>query len=237
MPDMTLSELYLWADHTERSASAQMAVDEAAFEAALSDGITILRLYRWAVPAVTIGYFDKVSQEEPRPVIRRMTGGGLVEHGCDLTFCLTIPAEVPASQARTEARYHWIHESLYRALKAAGLNFDFVAENAGERGPCFSNPVKWDLVDAEGRKRVGGAQRKSRGAVIHQGSIQLGAGFENSGTFPDWAEEFARNLAREVTPLPDSKQQGVEAAAAGYDRDKYGLAEWNLDRKFKTRLL
>jgi lipoate-protein ligase A len=49
----------------------------------------VLRLYRWDRPAVSFGYFqsyDAIANLTPvRPLVRRLTGGGLVSHVADWT--------------------------------------------------------------------------------------------------------------------------------------------------------
>src|SRR5882672_5933907 len=72
----------------------QMALDEVLLERAPKDGL-ILRLYRWSGPAATFGYFQ-AHEEVLRqvigrpsgdfPLVRRLTGGGLVYHDGDVTF-------------------------------------------------------------------------------------------------------------------------------------------------------
>jgi hypothetical protein len=53
--------------------------------------------------------------------VRRFTGGGLVEHGEDLTFALTIPPRTGLALADTATRYRQIHEALAGALLEAGV--------------------------------------------------------------------------------------------------------------------
>ncbi len=72
----------------------------------------------------------------------------------------------------------------------------------GERTPhtaggCFQNPVQSDLLAADGGKIAGGAQRRNRHGLLHQGSIKAGL----SGGFP---ERFATALCPrwQSAPLP-----------------------------------
>src|SRR5690242_6992690 len=72
-----------------------MAMDEALLESLPRLGKPVLRFYGWKEPAATFGYFQKFSEVERtthlRPLIRRPTGGGLVPHDADWTYCVTIP--------------------------------------------------------------------------------------------------------------------------------------------------
>ena len=71
---------------SKSSASANMAIDESLLRHAQAP---VLRLYGWEETCVSIGYFQKASVV-PAGIsfVRRYTGGGLVEHGRDLTYTL-----------------------------------------------------------------------------------------------------------------------------------------------------
>jgi lipoate-protein ligase A len=66
-----------------------MAADETLLQLADDHGRLVLRLYRWDRPAVSFGYFqsyDAIANLTPvRPLVRRLTGGGLVSHVADWT--------------------------------------------------------------------------------------------------------------------------------------------------------
>ncbi|MDF1815866.1 MAG: hypothetical protein P1V20_26945 [Verrucomicrobiales bacterium] len=231
---MVLPNIHFWFDEKRRDASGQMALDEAAFLYSLESGEAVLRTYTWPSAAVTIGYFDDYPEDEKRPVVRRMTGGGLVEHGEDVTFCLTLPPICEAAKAKTETRYRWIHECLAKVLVRQGIDLDISAEEGAVTGPCFSNPVKWDLLDDCGRKRVGGAQRKSKGGVIHQGSIQIG----DHSCIGDGSGKCMRSLAGElagkVAKLSASRIKILEETANFLITGKYGTDEWCKNRKINS---
>ncbi len=216
---MKINHLQLWIDDQPRSPAEQMALDEALFLQTQSDGIARLRCYQWQAAAVTIGYFDTYPTDETRPVIRRLTGGGLVEHGQDLTFCLTLPKPEAAAKASTEERYHWIHSTYSRASQGT-LELQSADDAATAHGPCFTTPVTHDLLDAEGRKLVGGAQRRSRGHVIHQGSSYADG--------LDLAEAFAIGLATEVQSLDPSIID--DSVVDDLIITRYDCETWNLRR-------
>jgi hypothetical protein len=68
---------------------------------------------------------------------------------------------------------------------------------------CFHASTALDLV-WNGRKGVGSAQRRSRGRVLHHGSIKLGASPLEAGvaTVPEVApEDFAPVLAETLTDV------------------------------------
>ena len=76
-----------------------MAVDEALLRHVQTP---LLRIYGWETACVSIGYFQKATvAPSDRPFVRRYTGGGLVEHGRDLTYTLVLPADHPLTTAGT----------------------------------------------------------------------------------------------------------------------------------------
>ena len=101
-------------DETPHSAPLNMALDEVLLGDICEP---LLRIYRWEGAAVSFGYFGRyapVAAAWPgRALVRRMTGGGVVPHGSDLTYSLIVPAghafaetSVPAgfNQRRTSWR-------------------------------------------------------------------------------------------------------------------------------------
>ena len=79
--------------HPAASPARNMAIDESLLRHVQSP---VLRIYSWDQPCVSIGYFQK-AQLAPtdRPMVRRFTGGGLVEHGKDLTYTHVLPPPHP----------------------------------------------------------------------------------------------------------------------------------------------
>jgi len=139
-----------------------------------------LRFYEWLQPSATYGYFidpsDFLDQTKVH-LARRPTGGGIIFHGNDLAFSLIIPATHPAYSHNTLQNYAYVNERLAAAIR----NFDPTLEpallqNRGSQKPqfCMSEPTVYDLIIG-GLKVAGGAQRKTRLGILHQGSICLAA--------------------------------------------------------------
>jgi lipoyl(octanoyl) transferase len=135
----------------------------------------MLRFYKWNVPCVTFGYFQShalVSElHSGLPLVRRWTGGGAVIHGEDLTFSLMIPPGNPVSAMTSPRFYREFHGAVAKVLggKLAG-------EEDITRGPfCFSAPSMDDLMVGS-KKVLGGAIRRSGGALLYQGSLVVQPG-------------------------------------------------------------
>jgi len=117
-------------------------------------------------------------------VVKRGTGGGAVL--CD-AGTLLIDLAVPAGHALapedvTEA-YRPLGEAIQTALIGMGLDCRTVtvdearamddAHKAAARRACWAGLSPYELVLADGRKLVGLAQRRRRGAVLHQIAIPV----------------------------------------------------------------
>ncbi|MFZ0615560.1 MAG: hypothetical protein WAN16_03820 [Chthoniobacterales bacterium] len=152
----------------------QMALDEVLLGAVVRP---TLRIYRWSSPCVTFGYFQSftaVREAYPTlPLVRRWTGGGMVEHGKDLTFSLMLPKETKAASMPPAFFYRELHRRLASWLaEVVSSEVRLAGREDILSGPaCFSAPAGDDLL-LSGQKILGGAQRRSAGALLYQGSLQ-----------------------------------------------------------------
>jgi lipoate-protein ligase A len=177
-PEMTeklFALLDVYHEAGSHSAAMNMAIDEALLGSA---PVPAIRFYRWRSPALSFGYFgrfsDVASYQGERDLVRRWTGGGIVFHGKDLTYSLVVPANHPAFRKSSMSIYEKIHRALSDALTETGQSAQLlpVAAVADRRyNSCFANPVRADVM-IDGRKVAGAAQRRTRRALLQQGSIQ-----------------------------------------------------------------
>ena len=181
-------ELIVIDDPTPRPGPLNMAIDEVLLSRARS---AILRFYRWNKPAISFGYFVTFAEASiaagDRAMVRRWTGGGIVPHGADLTYSIIIPASDPVFAESSKSIYEKVHRALSCALITEIEKGEFVPvaalyERRNETestvvdcryNDCFASPVHADVM-VDGRKVAGAAQRKTRGGLLHQGSIQRG---------------------------------------------------------------
>lgn len=173
-----------------------MACDRAVLDAVEREQAPpTLRLYGWDPPAVSIGRH----QSDPDPEaaralaaygvtwVRRPTGGRAVYHGPpadELTYSVVAPIGVPPFEAGGRDAYRQIHAGLAAGLRALGVDAQ-LAPGPGERSggmerplrpasrlACFAASVPHEIT-AEGRKLLGSAQRRTRGAFLQHGSLPL----------------------------------------------------------------
>ena len=210
-------------DETPHRAALNMAIDEAL----LLDGgdCPLFRPYHWLEQPVSIGYFSSWEQANAlypdREIVRRWTGGGVVEHGTDFTYSLLLP--VDSGPPPNRDLYRGMHTAIVRTLAALGRSATVVTKSSEARAgtnlvaACFANSVESD-VEIDGLKIAGAAIRRSRAGVILQGSIQrvsVGSGF---------APQLAQTLSRTVekTMLSTVTTSLAERIATL----KYGTESW-----------
>lgn len=218
----------IWSYDPAGNAAWNMAYDEAVYLAGEQRSEIWVRCYRWRVASLSLGYFSKLAEVDcggGRDLVRRMTGGGVVEHGRDFTFSVSIPGRHGWARMRGAAIYEWVHRAASEALGLIrpGVGYGLAQQKdvvGGDGGRCFERPVAADVL-AEGRKVVGGAMKRGREGVIYQGSVQVdGLG-----------EEFGRVLVellaaggsvRKVDGMTEEMQRATEFLV----RSRYGTREW-----------
>ncbi len=196
-----------------------MAFDEVLLERVSAP---TLRLYRWLTPAVSFGYFirhaDVVALWPGRELVRRMTGGGMVDHRADLTYSLILPSAHPLAICPPRDSYRSIHAAIAAWMDGRGINTHLAPQpGANSVNVCFESPAEFDLV-TEGRKIAGAAQRRTRSGLLHQGSI----------LYVGVCEEDRNDLPSAFTPTwtEEPPEQGTLDAATELAARKYALRSW-----------
>lgn len=159
-----------WFDSGAGDPYFNMALDEVLFQ----EGRPTIRFYGWKERAYSIGYFQKVKDLKlDAPFVRRLTGGGTVEHGKDLTFSLVLDLQQFSFPDTVKESYSWIHQGISEGLKDLGVLTQVHSALDEDHGQfCFKSPTYGDLI-SDGIKVVGGAQRRRRQILLHQGSLRM----------------------------------------------------------------
>lgn len=208
-----------WDDPRARGGPEQMACDEVLLETAKAP---VLRVFRWDGAWVSAGYFaNKADAGRTRaelPFCRRWTGGGLVLHDGDFTYSLVVPGGERLATIKPSESYYVIHSTLARALREYGVETSMSEEESRAGGECFAGAVQNDLV-AGGAKIAGGAQRRTRRGLLHQGSVQCE---------PKLGREFGLTLARTLAQSVGSWRPpaGFEGKVESLVRSKYATEEF-----------
>lgn len=236
------------------TAAANMAVDHLMLSAYPSPDAPRFRHYEWASPAFTFGRSQKfVEAGAALPVhatwreahehfasrfqlVRRTTGGGVVDHRDDWTYALVIPASHPLGCAKAAEAYRQVHEMLAWALRAQEIEASLAPcpcdgePRARETAKvCFDRAEPADVVDAAGAKLAGAAQRRTRDGLLMQGSVHRPA--IRALHWRRFEDDFAGALAEWLggapsgQPFPKWPQGQLTGEIARFES-----AEWNQRR-------
>lgn len=209
--------------HHQADAAWQLAVDEYMLDNQYSCGA--LRMYQWDNHSFTFGYnlsywrtVKKLGPVFGHP-IRRLTGGGLVNHQYDYTFSIVIPRSHPFYHFTAMKSYQSIHMLIQEILKIFGVSTTMCpcSQCDGTRLPqtsvdyCFKNPVAFDLVREKSifQKVLGSAQKRTRKALLFQGTLNKKALPEVDWCF--WEKLFLQTFSQEFSidsslqPLPSDE--------------------------------
>ena len=166
---------WLYLDSGPCLPAFNMALDEALMELAPTLAAPVLRCYGWTEPAATFGYFQRYSEIERltrlRPLLRRPTGGGLVPHNADWTYSLAFPVGHEWHSVSAQESYRRVHDWLRRAFAELGVLTELAPCSRPGTGQCFIGYEQSDLL-WHGRKIAGAAQRRTKTALLIQGSVQ-----------------------------------------------------------------
>jgi lipoate-protein ligase A len=215
-----------------------MALDEALWQN-FANGLEagqcpapILRFYGWQPPALSLGYAQRAErevnfqacQEAGVEWVRRPTGGRAILHDYpELTYSLVGAVEDPQFSGGVLESYRKISGALVEGLRLLGVE----AEMAGKdrRGQadaltsaCFDAPSAYEIT-WQGRKIIGSAQARRRGALLQQGTILLSVDVEKLfavlelPTRLDRAKTIAQVAGRLIS-IEQARRQPVSYAEA-----------------------
>ena len=167
----------------KNNAAMNMAVDEAILLAQEEQPNPTLRFYDWTQPAFSFGYFQDIAAEididacraDGIELVKRMTGGGTVVHGWELTYTLILPrsdGEISVTKA-----YQRIGQSLTQAFQKLSIPAQCYAGCTDTpettQNICLTNPAEHDVMSDNNKKLAGVSVRRNRHGIIFQGYISL----------------------------------------------------------------
>lgn len=220
-----------------------MAMDTLMLEAfAIAEAVRF-RTYGWAVPAFTFGYSQQWEAVRARvplavgEVVRRPSGGGVVDHRSDWTYALVLPSLLSRKLPSSEL-YCLVHKALGKALGAQGQAWQQFSPcedesstvSSGALSICFERPAPGDVLDGDGRKIAGAALKRNQHGLLLQGSIEKRA----APQVADWrrfesvfTDELAIGLG---LGEPKTYAWEPEATALEAMSGQYASAVWNQKR-------
>src|SRR5258707_421786 len=213
----------IWViDETPHPAALNMAIDEALLLGGSDQ--PLFRTYRWLQRSVSLGYFSSWEQAAKRysgrEIVRRWTGGGMVEHGDDFTYSLLLP--ISSSPPANRDLYRAVHTDIDQILASNGraaavVNGSQLSTGPSFLGSCFERSVEND-VEVDGVKVAGAAIRRLRTGVILQGSIP------QISIAPEFPPRVAQKLVEAVEKTTLSTVTTLLAQRIA--NEKYGTESW-----------
>ncbi len=165
----------LVVEDARRSGVENMRIDEAL----LARGEPVVRLYGWDPACVSLGYTqgrDAIDVEAAArlglDIVERPTGGGAILHErSEVTYCVVVPTDWPGLPGDLFEDYRYLSQGVLDALEAWGVDASFRQATGGKDAFCYLREAGVSIVDGEGRKISGGAQRRTKDAVLQHGTL------------------------------------------------------------------
>ena len=212
----------------KHDAATNMAIDEVILLRQETCPQPTLRFYDWSQPAFSFGYFQKIATDidvkkcEARRVelVRRITGGGIVFHGWDVTYSIIVPHGNGVIPSDISASYCWIANRLIYGLHQINVPATLQGSKSKtlEVGPniCLANPAEHDVM-LNGKKIAGVSQRRNRIGGVYQGYIALDMPppeiLTLSSKFPDYqvtlTEKSTAINCKQLTPKDRKQIEGA----------------------------
>lgn len=231
MPVWTLQRL----PPQSRSSAANMAIDAAMPAWGRARESAVLRFYGWSESALTFGYsqrFAEVSQYAravlgfgpEATLVRRPSGGGVVDHRADLTYAFSLPRGHPDERETSLRFYCRLHDALATALGTCGIETELApcptsSSKAASQpqsllpAACFADrPAPADVIlPGSSKKLAGAALRRSPDGILAQGSLMrssLPPEFDATALESAFADALAEAFALEpcfrLSSFPDT---------------------------------
>ena len=166
-------------------AAMNMAIDEAILLAQKAQPQPTLRFYDWTQPAFSFGYFQDIAEEVDVAacraagieLVKRMTGGGTVVHGWELTWTLILPRaarSAASGEMSVPVAYQRIGECLVAAMTQLGIPAQRYVNAVDADAPniCLTKPAQHDVM-LNGKKVAGVSVRRNRNGLLFQGYISV----------------------------------------------------------------
>ncbi|MCD6433454.1 MAG: lipoate--protein ligase family protein [Sulfurimonas sp.] len=238
-----------------------MAVDEALLSNFKESDLPILRLYRWE-PSLSLGRFSNLSQSVNLEIlkkrnlsfVRRMTGGGILVHGGDISYSLVLPRE-SLKDIGVKKSYRYLCGFLIKLYEKLELNAKFAHDlnfTTSKSNICMTANEPYDIII--GGKKIGGnAQRYTKDTLFQHGSVPLSlnhnifkdvfledSGLESLATLDRIGKEItdeqltyllteAFSQSFKANFVRDTLNQLELQSAENLLRDKYSTKRWNLN--------
>jgi len=217
--------------------ASNMALDERIFKRYLEDGVAVLRLYRWQLPAFTYGFSQdpkklidlEACATDAVAVVKRITGGGILFHDDEITYSFVCSKPDINEAPGVFVDYRNICSFLVRFYESLGLKPAFALSQPGFKKKsaahelCSAAHEKYDIA-VGGRKIGGNAQKRNRQAIFQHGSIPCRINWDFAAKylkiFPNHLADCVTTLSDELSSVPEKdvlEQKLIDAFSSIFD--------------------
>jgi lipoate-protein ligase A len=220
--------MILWMDG-EHDPAENMRRDALLLAAAEAGAPPVLRLFGFRPHGITLGRLQRVEQAldlvrctaDEVSWAQRPTGGRAIFHAEEWTFSLAAPLDDPKWGGSAAESYGSLAALIARALRSLGVPAELArgARRAandralGAAAACFAASARHEIL-ANGRKLVGLAQRRTRAALLLQGSILLGEGHLRLADYVAGSDEERASVRRNLAQVTALAAKWLPAAAS-----------------------
>jgi len=176
MASIILNTTWRFIDTSSLTAHENMELDESL----LQSNEPIFRLYTWKSSSFTIGRSQKIENIKDAKKFgdnwaQRMTGGGLLLHGFDVSYTIIVPTKLLGNRNVKES-YEYLCGFLLNFYKKLGLHVEYakdcLASSLSKSIFCQDGFEPYDMI-IKGKKIGGNAQRRTKNFIHQHGSIPL----------------------------------------------------------------
>lgn len=226
-------------DTGKNDGPTNMAIDEALASSFYKDSYVAVRLYGWAKPSVSIGYFQKMDEikktfiaqigadeneqmntdKDEFDFVRRPTGGGAVLHNGNTTFSVVVKRQ----DKPIEWYYKLVRQAIMSYIGTYTDGFWIGQRDLPRSNFCHNNITKHDVVIWD-KKISGFSARRFHDTILLQGYIEIG--------YNNFLKYALLNIFEKVIKVAGVMDNLTEQEDALYKilQDKYCSDAWNYKR-------
>ncbi len=200
--------MVIFIPYEEFDGKTNMAIDEELLSNAVNNnGNSILRLYGWKNPTLSLGRNQTLEginvnfcKENNIEIVKRPTGGRALLHDKELTYCFVISEDLLKNGRNIKSSYKEISSALINAFAKLEINLDFSEKEKiyTKADYCMKISTGADLC-FEGKKLIGSAQVRRKGYILQHGSILFDADSELiKGIFAQELDETSVTTLKQI---------------------------------------
>lgn len=192
------------------------------------------RHYEWNQASYTFGlsqsysYITSEVADHSADIIRRPTGGGLVDHTNDWTYTLVIPSSHPFAKGQPIDAYRAVHQCIVDAMEQQELMTELNLSAPEQTTPsvCFNKAELYDVILKNlPSKLAGAAQKRTKNGYMLQGSIwkPLASRVSWERFYNDFSMGLAKLLDAEIEYVesPSWRPEEQEALTGQFESDNW----------------